>query len=109
MSFLTEPSSLYKESFLEGLHEFHTEGRLLHYDAQYIATNFEHFVQRELALRNPARTTPGRVPQVDFWLIDNNEYIGLLSVRLVMNDFLLRIGGNIGYQIRPSRRRRGYG
>ncbi|MBO0778517.1 MAG: GNAT family N-acetyltransferase [Ktedonobacteraceae bacterium] len=109
MSFLTEPSSCYKESFLEGLHEFQKEGRLLQYDAQRIAENFEQFLQKELAQRNPGRTMPGRVPQVDFWLIDNHEYIGLLSVRLVLNDFLLRIGGNIGYQIRPSRRRRGYG
>lgn len=109
MIFLTEPTTRYKESFLAGLSEFQAEGRLLQYDVQRVAADFEYFVARELARKEPSGNGHGRVPQADFWLIDKDEYIGLLSVRLEMNDFLLRIGGNIGYQIRPSRRRRGYG
>jgi predicted acetyltransferase len=45
----------------------------------------------------------------DFWLIDGDEYVGRLSLRHTLNDALLLWGGHIGYQIRPSKRRRGYG
>src|SRR3989344_8456793 len=38
-----------------------------------------------------------------------NQYIGRLSIRHKLNDHLLKIGGHIGYDIRPSKRSRGYG
>src|SRR5579859_3937841 len=107
--FLTEPSLQYKESFLNGVREFQREGRLLFYDVLRISVNFERFLQQEYAQQDRARVAPGRVPTSNFWLIDNGEYIGQLSVRHELNDFLHRVAGNIGYQIRPSKRRCGYG
>src|SRR5579859_7510166 len=107
--FLTEPSPQYKESFLNGVREFHREGRLLFYDVLRISTNFERFLQQEHAQRERAALAPDRVPFSNFWLIDNGEYIGQVAVRHEMNDFIKRVAGNIGYQIRPSKRRRGYG
>lgn len=112
MIFLTEPSALYQESFLQGLREFQAEGRLLNYDIQRVANDFATFLQQERNLHDPQRIRllrPGSVPQSNFWLIAGDEYIGLLSIRHEFNDFLLRVGGNIGYQIRPSKRRQGYG
>ncbi|MBE3560873.1 MAG: GNAT family N-acetyltransferase [Ktedonobacteraceae bacterium] len=109
MCFLTEPTFQYKESFLDGLREFQHEGRLLNYNIRRIAADFESFLLREQTRRGSSSILQGRVPSIDFWLIDNNEYVGQLSVRPIMNDFLLRVAGNIGYQIRPSRRRCGYG
>jgi predicted acetyltransferase len=49
------------------------------------------------------------VPYTDYWLVDNGEYIGRVSIRHTLNDHLLNLGGHIGYDIRPSRRERGYG
>ncbi|HEX4207740.1 MAG TPA: GNAT family N-acetyltransferase [Ktedonobacteraceae bacterium] len=109
MIFLTEPAERYWESFLNGLREFQAEGRLLNYDIQRIANNFEVFLQQERNQRDPRKIRPDSVPQTNFWLVDENEYIGQLSIRHQFNDFLLKVGGNIGYQIRPSRRRQGYG
>src|SRR3989338_7171193 len=44
-----------------------------------------------------------------YWLIDNDEVIGRVQIRHVLNDYLLNYGGHIGYYIKPSKRRMGYG
>ena len=52
------------------------------------------------------------VPRVPFslrWLVLGDEFIGEVSIRHRLNAWLLQEGGHIGYGIRPSRQRRGYG
>lgn len=44
-----------------------------------------------------------------FWLIENGEFIGEVSIRHKLNDELLRRGGHIGYGIRYSKWNKGYG
>lgn len=39
----------------------------------------------------------------------STERVGMLNIRLFLNDFLKKEGGHIGYSIRPSQRRKGYG
>jgi predicted acetyltransferase len=51
----------------------------------------------------------GWVPATQFWLIDKNEYIGNVIIRHQLNDTLMHIGGHIGYSIRPTKRKMGYG
>lgn len=50
----------------------------------------------------------GRVHNDLYWLTDDAEVVGFVSIRHDLNDFLLRVGGHVGYSVRPSRRRRGY-
>jgi len=65
---------------------------------------------RELAaLKDPATTPPGVVPYEDFWMMDDDSWIGLFTLRLQLTEELLHSGGHIGYVIRPSKRRCGYG
>ena len=52
------------------------------------------------------------VPKVPFslrWLVEGAEFIGEVSIRHWLNDWLRQEGGHVGYGIRPSRQRRGYG
>ena len=49
------------------------------------------------------------MPATALWLVDNGEFIGSLSLRHRLNENLLKMGGHIGYSIRPSARKRGYG
>ena len=109
MIFLTHPSPKYKQTFLEGVREFQREGRLHFYNIRRISDDFEEFLQQVLDQKDQKKTTPYRVPTTDFWLIDGDEYVGQLSLRHELNDFLNRVAGHIGYQIRPARRRQGYG
>jgi len=41
------------------------------------------------------------------WIVEDDRVLGAISLRHELNDFLLRAGGNIGYGVRPSARRRG--
>jgi predicted acetyltransferase len=52
----------------------------------------------------------GFVPHSTFWLVRNGrEIVGVSNLRHRLNAHLLKEGGHIGYGIRPSARRKGYG
>jgi len=109
MLFLAEPSVTYRDSFIQSVLEFQAEGRQLHYDLKSIISDFGAFVQKLHDKKDRSKLKPGIVPGSDFWLIDNNEFIGGLALRHELNENLLKMGGHIGYEIRPSKRRQGYG
>ena len=39
----------------------------------------------------------------------DEKVVGMINIRHSLNDHLLRIGGNIGYSVRPTERGKGYG
>jgi predicted acetyltransferase len=43
-----------------------------------------------------------------FLIVNDNKILGLINIRYKLNDFLKKCGGHIGYNIRPSERRKGY-
>ncbi len=51
-----------------------------------------------------------RVPGETWMLVreSDNRLIGMCNIRYMLNERLQRIGGHIGYGIRPTERRRGY-
>jgi predicted acetyltransferase len=51
---------------------------------------------------------PGRVAQTTLWLVDGDEYIGRIAIRHALTPLLVAIGGHVGYDVRPSRRRQGH-
>lgn len=48
-----------------------------------------------------------RIPATYWWIVDRDGYLGAISLRHRLNEFLLEAGGHIGYGVRPSARRRG--
>ena len=50
----------------------------------------------------------GFVPETFLLAFVDGELVGRVSVRHTLNDFLLQVGGHIGYGIQPGFRRRGY-
>ncbi len=50
----------------------------------------------------------GYVPQTVLWWVTGDEYLGRLSIRHRLTPHLLHHGGNIGFEVRPSARRRGH-
>ncbi|WP_297316341.1 GNAT family N-acetyltransferase [uncultured Bifidobacterium sp.] len=51
----------------------------------------------------------GYVPALQFLALEPDDtLVGMIQLRLALNDYLLERGGNIGYSVRPDRRRRGY-
>ncbi len=51
-----------------------------------------------------------KVPAETYFLVreSDNKIIGMINIRLRLNDDLKRFGGHIGYSIRPTERRKGY-
>ena len=51
-----------------------------------------------------------KVPARTYFLIreDDNKIIGMINIRLALNEALRKFGGHIGYGIRPSERGKGY-
>lgn len=52
---------------------------------------------------------PHYVPQTAYWLLINGKPVGIGKLRSHLNDNLRKIGGHIGYTIRPTQRGKGYG
>jgi predicted acetyltransferase len=109
MLFLSPPDARYQDTYLAALREYQAEGRHLEVDYEWVAAHFKAFVRDRLEQAQEPSAFSTRVPESYFWLIDGEEYIGTTRVRHRLNDFLRRYGGNIGYEIRPSKRRLGYG
>jgi predicted acetyltransferase len=106
---LVLPSVVYRESFLEALAESQSRGERLRLSVPVLHEDFDGFVATLLQGDDRARLQPGQVPQSTFWLVGGGTYIGRLSLRHELNENLMQIGGNIGYDMRPSMRRQGYG
>lgn len=105
---LASPSIKYKKSFLAAAREVIKEdpGRV---EAQVTEETFDAYLNR---LENEAvgkNLENGRVQQSQFWLVDGEKYIGRVSVRRRLNEALEKLGGHIGYFIRPTERGKGYG
>jgi predicted acetyltransferase len=44
----------------------------------------------------------------NLWWVDGEEYVGRMSIRHELNDWLRELGGHIGYDVRRSRRGEGH-
>ena len=113
MGKLAEPSLKFKESFIEAVKEFQSEGENIYMrsktDVSDLENNFEKFIKKIKDNENRANLTEGRVPQSELWLVNGNKFIGWVKIRHELNKELLKQGGNIGYAIRPSERKKGNG
>ena len=62
------------------------------------------------AYEDPATVPEGLVQATQFLYVraSGDRIVGMIQVRHRFNDYLAQFGGNIGYSVRPSERRRGY-
>jgi predicted acetyltransferase len=117
---LVLPDVRVRESFLEAMREVVAEGNRT--EAAYLGSEQtryrggwnspEGFAEYVATVRaDGAETTPRRigiVPHTTWWWVDGEYYLGRISVRHRLTDFLRDVGGHVGYYVRPSRRRRGH-
>lgn len=105
---LVEPTPSYKAAILDAVAEMQAIGEW-DISPQAFAERFDDILSEIAAAKDPATAPPGVLPYEDIWLMDGECWIGLLTLRLQLNEQFLHTGGHIGYVIRPSKRRYGYG
>lgn len=113
--YLEEPSLERKDEIIEYLDEFvkynsniNGTGSL---DKIYDGYTFEEALERCLNMKNELYAKSiNRVPGKTFLLIrkDDNKIVGTINIRWNLSEKMLKFGGNIGYGIRPTERRKGY-
>lgn len=107
---LIRPSIEYKEDGIDYINEHYAYNSPINGCGglnRYL-NNYEGWLKKlENDMSNPG---PGRVHALTYYLVreSDNKIVGMVNIRLELNDRLLRCGGNIGYGIRPSERRKGY-
>lgn len=108
---LIRPSIKYKRSYLEALKEFHNEGRNQDQNYEKISSDFSGFLKNFQDQVNGKNLSKGMVPESNFWLVDieRKKFLGRISIRHKLNGKLRKLGGHIGYQIRSTQRKKGYG
>lgn len=119
---LGPPSTEVHASFLAAMAEFRAEGRGTPDDASMLGreiaqwggrwaepAQFAAYVAwlRADALEDSLRPA-GTVPATTLWWTDGEAYLGRLVIRHRLTPRLLEAGGHIGYDVRPSARRRGH-
>lgn len=115
---LVLPTPAVQRSFLEAMEEFVAEGAENSQTAAWIEDNAPGWTDRTAfgafadAVRADALDETPRpdhhVPCTTLWWVDGEDYLGRIAIRHRLNDVLLEVGGHIGYDVRPSRRREGH-
>ena len=114
--YLELPSLERKNDALEYIEEFYK------YDSQIHGTGsldrelkkgktYEEWLSNNIKLHDENYALEkGLVPAYTYFLIreDDNKLIGMIDLRLGLNDYLRNYGGHIGYSIRPTERKKGY-
>ena len=107
---LRRPTLADKETVLEMMAEFE-QTQSAHDGGFWDAENFvyeewlESNQNHEMGINLPEGWVPG-IQLVAF--SRDGQAVGFLNLRLRLNDYLLEVGGHIGYSIRPSERGKGY-
>ncbi|HEY4024248.1 MAG TPA: GNAT family N-acetyltransferase [Pseudonocardiaceae bacterium] len=122
MPSLVLPDQRYRRSFLAAMAEFRAEGRGAEDDNSTTGSELRQwpgvwdsaagFADYLAVLRNEADPNgtwpPGYVQCTTWWWVDGDEYLGRIALRHTLTDRLRAHGGHIGYDVRPTARRRGY-
>jgi len=108
---LIEPRVDLEASHRSFVEEFHAMGEeLVPWVIGEPYADFNEYVARLLGAAVGIGLRPGWVAHSTCWLIDGDgEIVAISNVRHALTDYLLNWGGHIGYGVRPSKRRMGYG
>lgn len=114
---LVPPDVKYQASYLAAINETLAEDaknmEMLqkHTSVAEIKADFAAYVEKLRSFAAGENLPQGYVPDTILWLVDDaeKEFLGQVSIRHHLTEFLKNIGGHIGYFIRPSARGKGHG
>ena len=108
---LVKPSIEYKEKAWDFRNECLTESEKIHGDGGLDKSKkFDEWLEN--LKKESSRDTCGEkwVPATTWLAVreSDEKVVGSIQLRHELNDFLLNRGGNIGYEVRPSERQKGF-
>lgn len=107
--YLKFPTIEDKEKIMEYVHEYILDNPKAKPLGMTNETSYEEWLARRINEHNGINLEEDRVPSSTYFLIDNDRFVGHVSIRHnINNEFLSRYGGHIGYGIRPCERRKHY-
>lgn len=118
---LVRPEKKHEKQAMEYLEEFYADKSETHGvgGLERYRDDYDGWLEK-LAADRVQVPNDERVPAETFFLMkrlpreshmlqkDVERLVGMINIRLVLNDNLWKFGGHIGYSIRPSERRKGY-
>lgn len=111
---LVFPNIAYKEKAINYINEFNEYGSEINgsgsLDDFLKESTYEKWLEKVLDDMDIANIKKPRVPALTYFYVreEDDEIVGMVNIRLALNDFLRNEAGHIGYSIRPTQRRRHY-
>lgn len=110
------PSIGRKNDALEYIEEFYEYGSEIHGTgsldrALKKGKTYEEWLDNNIKLHDESYALEnGLVPSYTYFFVReaDNRIVGMIDLRLGLNEYLRNFGGHIGYSIRPTERRKGY-
>ena len=108
------PDLTHKEKAIEFINEFyvfHSEidgsGSL---DRYLNESTYEEWLEKVISDIDIANISLPKVPSLTYFYIreEDGKIVGMINIRLALNDFLRKEAGHIGYCIRPTERKKHY-
>ena len=112
---LVLPDLAYKDRATEYIREFYEYGSEINgsgsLDRFLKESSYEAWLKKIRSDMDIANLPEPRVPALTYFYVreEDEKIVGMINIRLALNDFLRTEGGHIGYSVRPTERHRHYG
>ena len=106
---LIKPNKQHEKSWKKALKEFENNQITGFWNIPGLEMNLKEYLQSTIDHSNGKNLPENWVPATTYWLIDKDEFVAHINIRHKLNEKLKKIGGNIGYSVRPSAHKKGYG
>lgn len=106
---LVRPTLQYKEDILKYQQEFNATKEVIHGSSSlHKFEDFDEWFNKVQNSDNLERIPHGMVPATQFLCVnEENKIVGMVNIRHYLNEYLIQIGGHVGYSVRPNERRKG--
>ncbi len=111
---LVFPNITYKEKAIDYINEFNEYGSEVNgsggLDDYLEGSTYEAWLEKVIRDMDIANIPESRVPALTYFYVReaDERIVGMINIRLALNDFLRTEAGHIGYSVRPTERRKHY-
>lgn len=98
---LEKPSMKWKNEHLTYIAEW-GESKLSPRSFRLTDSSYAQYLKRLAVLE------AGKIPTSNYFLVNDDRILGMVTIRHSLNEYLWNVDGHIGCSIRPSERRKGY-